>query len=145
MPKKFKNRLWLWFDSLMRATGKKYTLPLLSDIEVDTIIIKKQRSANASEWISIKITDKDTIQSVINFFDTRKDNWMRPWDTVPAGVFSITLSNSNGSGQSFFVSGGVMVTFHDGGHLWRFLNTGDYDELATLLGIEPYEQFIRTD
>lgn len=129
--------LRLWFDNLMRKTGKQYSLPIEQYAEVDKLTIKTWRLPNASNYETTYITDETIVSSVINFFISHKSNWLRPWDTVPVGQFSITLINKNGDGQTFFVSGAVIVTFdQDGKHLWRFIESKDYYELICFLDLD---------
>lgn len=145
MSQKFNNALWSVFDDLMRATGKKFTLPLNLDIQVEKIVIQKRENSKSGQFTEvIQITEKQRIQEVIKFFVERKSGWLRPWDTVPFGVFSLSLIDSQkNNAYTFFVSGGVIVTFSQQlqERLWRFPQEGDYDRLASILGLESYKQF----
>lgn len=104
-------------------------------MNITHIVIKRRDLSDARNQEVLMLEDYDLVQAVIEFFTKLKSGWMHPWDTVPAGEYSIVLYENDTPIQTFLISG-VIVTFDENGqHLWRFSEKGDYDKLSKFIGL----------
>ena len=131
--------IWDKFDAYLRKYAKRHTLPIGKYTNIETLVIYERLSDPiVVNRRAIRIENKTSIAQVIDFFDERKEDWLRPWDTVPIGTFSLALETHENTVAKFWVSGGVIVTHDEKAHLWRFSDDDDYNTLAAILGLDPY-------
>lgn len=124
------------YDRFMKATSKRYTLPVENWTNITHVVVKRRGLSDARNQEVLILEDYDTVQAVIEFFTERKSGWMHPWDTLPAGRCRVTLYCSDEAMRTFYVFGGVIITFDEKGYyLWRFSESEDYNELSRIVGL----------
>ena len=120
----------------MDTAAKPITLPPTSKITA----IEVTPNLGDSRPTSV-ITDEDQIDRFVEFVNSRQDGWRQPWDTFPAGRWTVSVKQADNTIAVFWPSSG-QIGGREGGqgadsNRLRTLSEKEWSELRAILGIAP--------
>ena len=85
------------------------------------------------------ITDRNKIDRFVNFVNSRQDRWKKPWDTFPAGMYTVVVKHNDDMVAVFWPSSGH-IGGREGGqgadsNRLRPLSDDEWSELQSILDL----------